>query len=156
MTTRTAILALAALAAAGCSARRIPGTQIEDTRDTRAVFDVVQSYRQAMEKRDAAAVLKLVSPAYFDTAGTNDPKDDLDRRGLEASLAKELSRADAVKLDLTLRKIEVAGDQAEAELFYESYYQVQTPAGAVPRRDSDVHRMKLHREDGSWKIVAGL
>jgi ketosteroid isomerase-like protein len=156
MTIRTAILALATLTALGCSARRIPGTQIADTPETRAVLDVVQSYRQAMENRDAAAVLALVSPAYFDTAGTNDPTDDLDRGALEASLAKELARADGVKLEFTIRKIEVAGDRAEAELFYESYYRVQTPSGAVPRRDSDVHRMKLQKLDGAWKIAAGL
>jgi hypothetical protein len=155
MTTRTAVL-LAALGAMGCSARRIPGTQIEETPNTRAVYEVVQSYRQAMEKRDAEAVLALVSPAYFDTAGTNEPSDDLDRRGLEAALAKELSRTDGVKLEFTVRKIEVVGDQAEAELFYDSYYRVQTPAGEVPRRDSDVHRMKLRKAGGAWKIVAGL
>jgi hypothetical protein len=156
MTIRTALLALVALVAVGCSTRRIPGTEIAATPDTQAVFDVVLAYRQAMEKRDPAAVLALVAPTYFDTAGTNDPGDDLDRAALEASLTKELARAEGVKLDFTVRKIEVNGDLAEAELFYESYYRVQTPAGAVPRRDSDVHRMKLQKLDGAWKIVAGL
>ena len=74
-----ASLALATLAAVGCSPRRIPGTDIESTADTRAVYDVVQAYRQAMEKRDAAAVLALVAPNYYDTAGTPEPADDLDR-----------------------------------------------------------------------------
>jgi hypothetical protein len=156
MTIRTGVLALVTLAAIGCSTRRIPGTQIASTPDTRAVFDVVQAYRQAMEKRDAPAVLALVSPGYFDTAGTNDPADDLDRAGLEASLAKELARAEGVRLDFTIRRIEVSGDQAQAELFYDSYYRVQTPAGPVPRRDSDVHRMKLQKIEGAWKFVAGL
>jgi hypothetical protein len=156
MTLRTTLLAIAAVAAAGCSPRRIPGTEITDTRDTRAVYDVVQSYRQAMEKRDAAAVLALVAPNYFDTSGTPEPEDDLDRNRLEASLAQDLSRAEGVKLDFTLRKIEVTGDEAFAELFFDSYYRVQTPGGAVPRRDSDVHRLRLQRFDGDWKIVSGL
>jgi ketosteroid isomerase-like protein len=156
MTTRTAILALAALAAAGCSARHIPGTQIEDTADSRAVYDVVQAYRRGMEKKDVAAVLALVAPDYFDTAGTSDPADDLDRARLEGSLAQDMARAEGVRLELTVRKIEVAGDAAEAELFYDSYYRVQTPGGAIPRRDSDIHRMKLKKVEGAWKIVAGL
>jgi SnoaL-like domain len=156
MTFRTMLLAVAAVTAAGCSPRRIPGTEIKDTRDARAVFDVVQSYRQAMEKRDPAAVLALVAPNYFDTAGTPEPDDDLDRGRLEASLAQDLSRAEGVKLDFTVRKIEVTGDDAIAELFFDSYYRVQTASGAIPRRDSDVYRLRLHRLDGGWKIVSGL
>jgi ketosteroid isomerase-like protein len=156
MTMRTATLSLAVLAAAGCAPHRIPGTQIEDTADTRAVFDVVQAYRQGMEKRDAAAVLALVAPDYFDTAGTPDPGDDLDRARLEATIAQDMAKAEGVRLEFTVRKIEVAGDAAEAELFYDSYYRVQTPNGAIPRRDSDIHRMKLKKTGGAWKIVAGL
>jgi hypothetical protein len=156
MTLRTTLLVAAALAAAGCSPRRIPGTEIKETDENRAVYDVVQSYRQALEKRDAAAVLALVAPTYFDTSGTPDPADDLDRSRLEASMAQDLARAEGVKLDFTIRKIEVTGDEAFAELFFDSYYRVQTPTGAVPRRDSDVHRLRLQRLDGAWKIVSGL
>jgi hypothetical protein len=152
----TAALALATLAAFGCTPPHIPGTQIPDTKDTHAVFEVVQAYRQAMENRDIAGVLAVVSPDYFDTGGTNDPGDDLDRAGLEAELTKQLARADAVKLDFTYRKIEVSGDDAQVELFYDSYYRVQTPSGQIPRRDSDVHRIKLKRTGGAWKIVSGL
>jgi ketosteroid isomerase-like protein len=156
MTIRSALLALALLAAIGCSPRRIPGTEIESTADTRAIYDVVQAYRQAMEKRDAAAVLALVAPSYYDAAGTPDPADDLDRGRLEASLAQDLARAEGVRVDFTLRRIHVEGDEAFAELFYETYYRVQTPGGAIPRRDSDVHRMQLRRMDGAWKITSGL
>jgi hypothetical protein len=156
MTIRTALIALATLAAAGCSPRRIPGSNIESTPDSRAVHDVVQAYRQAMEKRDADAVLALVAPRYFDTAGTPDPADDLDRAGLEAALVKELARAEGVKLDITIRKIEIAGDEAQVELFYDSYYRVQTPGRVVPRRDSDIHRIKLQKIEGVWKIASGL
>jgi ketosteroid isomerase-like protein len=156
MTFRTMLLAVAAVAAVGCSPRRIPGTEIKDTRDTRAIYDVVQSYRQALEKRDAAAVLALVAPNYFDTAGTPQPEDDMDRGRLEASLPQDLARAEGVKEEFTVRKIEVSGDDAFAELFFDSYYRVQTPTGPVPRKDSDVHRLRLHRMDGTWKIVSGL
>ncbi len=158
MTTRTAhlALALAALAAAGCSPRRIPGTDIRSTADTRAVYDVVQAYRQAMEKKDASAVLALVAPNYYDTAGTPEPGDDLDRARLETSLPQTLASAESVKLDLTIRKIEVAGEDAAAEVFYDTFYQVKTPTTTIPRRDSDVHRIRLHKAEGVWKIVGGL
>ncbi len=156
MTLRPALFALVTLAAVGCSPRRIPGTEIDSTADTRAVHAVVQAYRDALEKRDVEAVLALVAPNYYDTAGTPDPADDLDRARLEASLRQDLSRAESLRVEFTLRKIDVSGDEAQAEVFYDTFYRVKTPTTSVPRRDSDVHRMRFKKIDGAWKIVAGL
>lgn len=149
-------LALATLGVAGCSPNRIPGTEIRNTKDTRAIFGVVQTYRQAMEKKDAPAVLSLVAPTYYDTAGTPDPADDLDRARLEQTLTADLEKAESIRLELTVRRIDVKGEDAEAEVFYEAFYRVKTPSGVVPRRDSDIHRMKLQRAGADWKIIAGL
>ena len=156
MNARTPLLALAALALAACSPPRIPGTEIRSTPDTRAVYDVVQNYRVALEKRDTKAILALVAPNYYDTNGTPDPSDDLDRAGLEASLEKDLPRTEGLKVDFTIRRIEVDGDDAQVEIFFESFYRVKTNTVVVPRRDADVHRMKLHRLQGDWKFVSGL
>jgi ketosteroid isomerase-like protein len=155
MTTRLALLLLA-LAAGACSSKRLPGTEIKDTRENRAVYTVIDGYVQAMNRRDAAAVLTQVAPDYFDDAGTPEPGDDLDRERLEKALAEDLARVEAAKLSLSLRKIVVQEETAFAEVFYDSYYRVQTPAGAVPRRDSDVHRIRLKKVAGQWKIAAGL
>jgi hypothetical protein len=154
--TRPTALALAVLALA-CSPRRIPGTQIRDTPDTRAIYDAIAAYRDAMQKRDPAAVLALVAPDYFDNGGTADPADDVDRAMLEQRLPADLSKLDTLRLDLTLRRIEVKGDRAEAEVFFDAWYRVKTPSGGVvPRRDSDVHRMHLRRIEGAWKFTSGL
>lgn len=147
---------LALLLAVACTPARIPGTDIADTRQNRAVYDVVGEYVQAMNKRDADAVLALVAPDYFDDAGTPDPADDLDRDRLEKAIKQDLGRIETEKLAVSLRKIEVQNDAAFAEIFYDNYYRVQTPVGAIPRRDSDVHRIRLKKLDGKWKIVAGL
>jgi hypothetical protein len=156
MNVRTALIAAAAVFAAACAPRLIPGTEIRSTADTRAVYDVVMKYREALEKRDVPGILALVAPTYYDTAGTPDPADDLDRARLEASLAQELTKTDSVKADFTMRRIEVSGDEAQAEVFYDTYYRVKTATTTVPRRDSDVQRLKLKRIDGQWKFVSGL
>ena len=70
----------AALALAACVPPRIPGTEIEDTSENRAVYEVIREYGAAMQRKDAAAVLALVSADYFDDAGTPDPSDDLEQR----------------------------------------------------------------------------
>lgn len=156
MNVRTALLALAAVAVAACSPRHIPGTEIPSTTDTRAVYDVVMKYRAALEKRDVPAILALVAPSYYDTAGTPDPADDLDRARLEASLTQDLGKTDSLKVDFTVRRIDVKGDDAQAEIFYDQYYRVKTATTAVPRRDSDVQRLTLKRIDGQWKFTSGL
>jgi hypothetical protein len=149
-------LLLLAFATAACAPSLIPGTQVEDTRENRAVYQVIQTYREAMDRRDAAAVLALVAPDYFDTGGTPAPEDDVNRPLLEERLPQDLARLDAVKLDLGVRKIEVKGDRADVEIFYDGWYRVKTPGGAVPRRDSDVHRMRLRKVEGRWLFTSGL
>jgi hypothetical protein len=155
MTVRTALLALLALAA-GCKPSLLPGTEVPETKDTRAIYDVLQAYRNALEKRDPKAVLALVAPNYFDTAGTPDPSDDLDRAGLEASLERDLPRTEGQRVDFTIRRMDVNGDDAIVEVFYDSFYRVKAGTAIVPRRDSDVSRLHLRRVDGQWKFTSGL
>ncbi len=156
MNVRTALLAAVAVFAAACGPRLIPGTDIQSNADTRAIYDVVMKYRDALEKRDVPAILALVAPAYYDTAGTPDPADDLDRARLEASLTQELGKTDSVKAEFTVRRIEVNGDEADAEIFYDTFYRVKTASTTVPHRDSDLQRLKLRKIDKRWMFVSGL
>ncbi len=151
-------LALALAAAAACAPKLLPGTDVKETRDTRAIYDVIQQWVKAMNDRNAAGVLALVAPDYYDDAGTPDPADDMDRSKLEKSLAEDFARVEGQKLGVTIRRIDVddAAGTATAELYYDSYYRVRTPAGEVPRRDSDVYRLRLKKIDGAWKITGGL
>jgi ketosteroid isomerase-like protein len=153
--TRSLAALLLALAAA-CSHHRLPGTDIRETEDTKAIYGVVEAYVKGMNARDAAAVLAQVAPEYYDDAGTPEPADDLDRAGLEKALADSFAKVESPRLAVTMRKIEAQGDTGFAEVFYDSYYRVQTPGGAVARRDSDVHRIRVKRVDGAWKIQGGL
>jgi hypothetical protein len=153
------ILALApalVVALAACAAHRIPGTEIADSEDNRAIYAVVQGYAEALQRKDAAALLALVSPDYFDNAGTADPADDLDFARLEQTLPADLGKLESLRVEVQIRKISVEKDDAVAELWSDGWYRIQTSQGVVPRRDQDLHRMRLVRRDGGWKIIAGL
>ena len=139
-----------------CAPKFLQGTEIRDTPDTRAVASALEAYRQGMEKRDPQAVLALVAPGYFDNAGTPDPTDDVDRAGLEQRLTKDLSSVLALRLQLTVRDIQVKGDKGQAEVFFDQYYRVKAPNGPVARHDADVHRLTLRKIDGAWKFTAGI
>jgi len=156
MNFRSALLAIALAPLAACAPRLLPGTAIEDTSTTRPVYEVIRAYGDAMQRKDAAAVLALAAPDYYDTAGTPGPEDDLDRAGLERALAADLGKIDSLKLDLGVKKIEVRGAEAFAEIYYDGYFRVVTAGGAVPKRESDLHRMQFKKVGKDWKIASGL
>lgn len=149
-------LAPAVLLLAACAAHRIEGTDIADTADNRAIFGVVQAYAEALQRKDAAALLALASPDYFDNSGTADPADDLDFARLEQTLPADLGKLESLRVQVQVRGVSVDGDKAVVELWSDGWYRIQTAQGIVPRRDQDLHRMRLVRREGAWKIVSGL
>ncbi len=148
------LVPLLALALA-CAARVLPGTEIRDTPDTHAIAGVLETYRQALEKRDVQAILALVAPTYFDNSGTPDPADDVDRAGLEKRL-QELKDVPMLRVQFSVRDIQAKGDKGQAEVFFDQYYRVKTPNGEVARHDADVHRMNLEKINGRWLFTSGL
>jgi len=150
------IVALAALSLAACAPSLIPGTGVENTLENQEVYALIRAYVEAMQRKDAPAVLALVGSEYYDGAGTPLPDDDLDRAGLEKGLAADFAQVDTYRLEVSVRKIEVKGDQATADVVYDNYFRVMTPAGGIPKRESDLHRMWFRKVDKRWYIISGL
>jgi ketosteroid isomerase-like protein len=146
---------LAGLALAGC-ARKIPNTDIDDTRENRGLIAVVDDYRKAFVMRDVHGIMALVSRDYFDDAGTSDTSDDVDFRLLPQVLTETFQKLPDVKLEIGVTEIRVHGDKAAVDMFYDARYRVATPRREVPKRDTDVQRLVLKREGDQWKIVSGL
>src|SRR5713101_4849022 len=143
---RTApLLALAALAA--CTHRVIPGTQIPDEPENRAVLQVLVNYKQAMEARDADALLSLAAPGYFDKGDPNRPADPRDLAGLRKSVPKDFNGVRALKID---------SDPAQVDYFAVMRYAVALPTGEKWFTESDDQRMKFVKIDGDWKISSGM
>jgi ketosteroid isomerase-like protein len=152
---RSRLLPLLALLAA-CAPSLIPNTEVPDSRENRAVYEVIKQFGEALRKKDAVAILLLVAPDYFDGSGTPDPGDDVTRDILEKSLATDLSKVESVMLDMGVKRIEVTGDVARAEVFYDAAYRIVTPTGSVAKRPSDINQMRFKKLNGAWKITSGL
>jgi len=152
------LLALAATLGllAACSPRRIPGTEVPDTPDNRAIGAVLEQYQLACERRDAAAVLGLVSKRYFDDAATPEPSDDLDYATLARVLPQDFARLGSVRMELRVTDIRSDGDKAQAFVRFDTRYRIATRAGEVAKAQADVSRILLVKEQGAWKIIAGL
>ena len=142
---------------AGCGPKLIPGSEIKDTRVNREIVDVVAAYKRALEARDVPGIMKLVSPSFFETSGTPEGSDDYDYAGLEARLKAWAEKTQAVRADIGMKSITIEGDRAKAQYFYELNFQLERPnEPAIWKREADTNQITLKREEGAWRIVAGI
>lgn len=144
---------LAALALAACSHRTIAGTNIDDTPQVRAVLDVLGQYKNAMEARDGAALLRLAAPGYFDATDVAHP---VDYETLRRTLAHQFDNVPSLKLDLTIKDVEIKGEVARVDYYAVLRYDVKTQIGEKWKPSSDDARMRFARVGGEWKITSGL
>jgi hypothetical protein len=145
-----------ALALCACSHNTIPGTNIRDDPQNRAVLDVLAQYKAAMEARDAGALLALTAPGYFDKGDAAHPNEARTFEGLKKELPEDLKNVKSVHLDLTLRDVQVQGDKAHIDYYAVLRYALATPNGEKWFSQADDARMKLVKIDGTWKISSGL
>ena len=150
---RRALLSLIVVAAAAaCGPHRIPGTDLEDTGDTRAIIDVISRYNSALEARDANAILALVDPEFRDNAGTLTPEDDIDIERLRTVLPQRLAKLQDVAVRIEIKTIDIKGDQAQAVYTWVSQFKLNGKS----RTESDIKRMELRRRADGWKILSGI
>ena len=148
------LLALAALLA--CSHNTIPGTNVRDDPQNRAVLQVLATYKQAMEARDATTLLSLAAPGYFDKGDPTRPTDPHDLEGLRKTVPRDFNGVKALKLDIDVRNLTINGDQAQVDFFGVMRYAVALPNGEKWFTESDDQRMKFVKVDGDWKIASGM
>lgn len=155
---RVLIPLLLLVVATGCAPRKIPGTDLDDTDDTRAVLDVLQKYRSAVEKKDTDTIVKLADETFRDDGGSANPDDDLDYASLGPKLTARLAKIANVKLDVTVRRIEFDDDSKMARVTYS--YQISFNIPEYTQRtqsENDIKQMILKRVgDQDWKIASGI
>lgn len=139
-----------------CAHSKIPQTQIDDTPENREILNIVEEYTQAVEARDAEALLSLVSPRFYEDNGNSDRSDDYDFNGLKSTLAEDFARTKAMQLQIRVDDIQVEENEAFAELYYTYRAQNEYPTGLQWDTGSDRTRLRFQRESGKWRIVAGL
>lgn len=136
----------------------IPNTGIENTKDNRAVVATIEAYRQAMLRRDASAIAKLVHPAYHDDAGTAAPHDDIDRKQLLRILRSHLQSLKEVAYNIVYRKMSWnKPTQAEVDATISAIYELSLPGGGTRVvRHKDDNRFVLKRQRGRWLFLRGM
>ncbi len=157
MSSKTFLAAAALVLVAACAPKRIPGTEIDDTDDTRAILKVMEAYRSALEQRDAPKVLAVVAESFKDDLGTPAAGDDLDYLRLRDQLPQSLARLDDVKVEMTVRKVDVNKADLTARAVYTYSTSFRMPSlSSKPQSESEIKEMKLLKVAGAWKITSGI
>lgn len=150
-----ALLVVPLLLATACASRRIPGTELPDTEDTRAILAIMERYRTAVEARDAKAIQALVSPDFKEDAGTETPDDDLTYANLPERLANALPKIDNPKVEMNVRRVDVQDDAATAIYYWNASWRLPSLTTRA-QSDSELEQMVFKKTGGEWKIVSGI
>lgn len=156
---RHVVVALAALTlapAAGCAARLIPNTDVPDTTENREAVEFVEQYRLAMEARNPAQVLRLVSEDYYDDMGTPTTEDDIDYGMLQERVLRLGDDVLEVRYEMRYRRVIFRDDRVLVDFTYTGRFKVRTPEGDRWARRLADNRLELVLENGEYRIIAGL
>ncbi len=153
-----------------CATAPIPGTDIPDTPENRAVLEVFFKYVEALKAKDADKIISLISEHYLDHNGSDDASDDVDYTAVTQFLrSKNYDDIKALNLVFIVKDMILSDDGQTAKILY--YYEVRlktdrrvppgetsslNPAGEKWLKESDVNQMVLRKEASGWKIVSGL
>ena len=156
--TRFLLVCIALVAASACSKQKlIPNTKVRDTPLNREILTVVEKYRKAMERLNAAEVLTLVHPTYQDHAGTPKADDDIDYAGLKSLLATRFKHTTKIRYRIEYQDVEVKGREATVDAYVDATFIYEDPkANPRWRRLTDFNRFHLLKDGDTWRFVGGL
>jgi hypothetical protein len=152
---RTLIL-LIALVPACAVVSVIPGTKVPDTKLNREILDVCEKYRHAVEDRDAATLLTLAHPNYYEDSGTPKGDDDYGYDGLKDVLAKRMAALKTVRYNIEYRAVHIEGHHASVDIRYDASFQLATEMGDRWERKQNDKRIELENDGSRWLIIAGM
>lgn len=148
------VVALAPLA--GCGAGHIPNTDVPDTAENREAVEFIEDYRLAMEARNPAGILRLVSTEYYDDNGSPTADDDVDYGMLQQSVLRLTEDVIEVRYEMRYRRVIFRDDRVLVDFTYTGRFKVRTPEGERWARRLADNRMELVRENGEYRIISGL
>jgi ketosteroid isomerase-like protein len=139
-----------------CTTKQIPGTDLKDTESNRALLEMLDDYRRAVEDKNVEGIVRLLDESFSDDGGTADMSDDMEYANARQKLEERFSRANNIRLQMNFRKMERSKSQPDVYLV--SYnYRLSFSMGDKNMQDSDVKQMHVRKnKDGSWRILSGI
>lgn len=151
------LVLITTLGLAACSKSYIPNTDVEDTSDNRKVVKFCEEYRHAVEEKNIAKILSMVSPRYFEDGGNPKDDDDIDVEGLKQYLTTNFVKTDGIRYEIRYRKVTVApSSKVFVDYTYSASWRIPGTKGEEWKHTVAENRLELVPEGESYKIIAGL
>ena len=151
------LVVLASLAACGGSTRTIRGTEVDDTEENRTIIEVLEKYRLAVERQDAAALVLMASKDYWEDGGTATGADDYGYDGLKEVLAGRFQSSENVRYSIRYLRIRHSGADAFVEAHVHASWTLDDAQGRAVRQDKKSQEQWVLRLEGeSWKFLSGM
>lgn len=156
-----------------CNKKYIKGTKIEETPDSKEILTVFAHYISGFKKQDPDLFIPYISESYYDTNGTDDPKDDVDYDKiveiLRSDAFKELKKLNITCIVKDLQFEESEKQRAKIIFFFEVRFKMKSklpqdekagtfvePDDLINQKISDNNQMRFIKEEGKWRIISGL
>ena len=163
-----ALLGAATLSTGACSKQKnfIPGTKVVDSGVNREIIDVVENYRLAVERQDAAALVLMASPKYWEDGGTATGKDDYGYKQLKDVLTGRFQQGRDVRYSMRYMSVskkcppnaeEKVNCRAYVDVLIDASFTVLDARGEEVRRDMrDQNQLVLEWDGEAWKFLSGM
>jgi hypothetical protein len=153
---RLFVLACAASALA-CSKPYIPNTDVEDSGENRGIIVFCEKYRHALEDRNVAELLKLMSPAYFEDGGNSKAGDDADYDKIRDFLTSDFLRTSGIRYEIRYRRVTLTEtNHIFVDYTYAAAWKLPGIKGDEWHHQVADNRLDLVRDGESYKIVSGM
>jgi len=153
---RQFFLYAALIFAFACTTKKIPGTDLSDTESNRALLEMLDELRRAVEDKNVEGIVRLLDESFADDGGTADMADDVEYANVRQKYEEWFSRIKNVRLNMNFRKLERV--KSQPDIYVVSYsYMLSFSIGDKNQQDSDVKLMRLRKtKDGPWRILSGI
>jgi hypothetical protein len=161
------LVALAGLAACGAESSTIPGTKVPDTQANRDLIQVLEQYRNAVERQDVEALILMASKRYWEDGGTPTGSDDYGYKELGKVLTGRFKKSSDIRYSLRYMEIkrrcpsegDNEGCRVYVDVLIDASYSVPDARGNMVRldkRDQNQLVLEWDKDATKWKFLSGM
>ena len=140
------LISLLALSCFGCKPKLLPSSNVRATRENTEIYDFLEAYKTALEKRSVDDVMQLVAMDFRDNMGSDKPELQMDYLKLKERLEKYFPRIKELRVGLFLQHIKkIEKGTYEVVFYFSESALTDLPAGEKWLSKKEVNRMVIRK-----------
>jgi hypothetical protein len=151
------VVVVLSLCTFGCSKSMIPNTDVDDTGENRDVIFFCERYRKGLEDRSVGELLRMMSPAYFETGGNSKSGDDADFDKIKEFLTGDFMKTTGIRYEIRYRRVTFTEqNHIFVDYTYAAAWKIPGAKGDEWHHRVADNRLDLVRDGDSYKILRGM